>query len=325
MSMYIDLKFIMMLSPRLDKFKKLRDNLFNFRCPYCGDSQKSQSKARGYFYRKKNDFFFRCHNCGKGTTFGKVLQRIDVEAYKEYIMEKFRGGEVKEEIEYNFEAPKFKTKDPKLKDLVPINKLNGDHPVLDLLRKRQIPEEHYDKFFLCHQFNDWAEIPSLVPRRQEHPRLVIPFYDEDERVFAAQGRAFGPEKPKYLTVKFQDKPKIFGLERVDLTQRVYVVEGPIDSLFLNNCLAVAGSDFRDLPPCETTIIMDNEPRSKETVNKMEQLIEKDYALVIWPDTITQKDINDMVLAGVEDVQTIIDNNTFTGLEARMKLATWKHI
>ena len=186
-----------MLSPRLDKFKKLRDNLFNFRCPYCGDSQKSQSKARGYFYRKKNDFFFRCHNCGKGT-FGKVLQRIDVEAYKEYIMEKFRGGEVKEEIEYNFEAPKFKTKDPKLKDLVPINKLNGDHPVLKLLRKRQIPEEHYDKFFLCHQFNDWAEIPSLVPRRQEHPRLVIPFYDEDERVFAAQGGAFGPEKLRYL-------------------------------------------------------------------------------------------------------------------------------
>ena len=154
---------------------------------------------------------------------------------------------------------------------------------------------------------------------------MIPFYDEEGRVFAAQGRAFGDEKPKYLTVKFQDKPKIFGLERVDLTQRVYVVEGPIDSLFLNNCLAVAGSDFRDLPPCETTIIMDNEPRSKETVNKMEQLIEKDYALVIWPDTITQKDINDMILAGVKDVQKIIINNTFSGLQAKMRLASWKRI
>ena len=121
MSLYIDLKFIMMLSPRLDKFKKVRDNLFNFRCPYCGDSQKSRSKARGYFYRKKNDFFFRCHNCGKGTTFSKVLQYIDVEMYKEFIMEKFRGTEKTDEVEYNFKAPKFKKKDPKLKDLVPIN------------------------------------------------------------------------------------------------------------------------------------------------------------------------------------------------------------
>ena len=325
MSLYIDLKFIMMLSPRLDKFKKVRDSLFNFRCPYCGDSEKFRNKARGYFYRKKNDFFYRCHNCGKGTTFGKVLQYVDVEMYKEFVMEKFRGSEKTDEVEYNFKAPKFKKKDPKLKDLVPINKLTSDHPVLTILRERQIPQEHYDKFFLCHKFYGWANIRTSVPRRDEHPRLVIPFYDEEGVIFAAQGRAFGDEKPKYLTVKFEDKPKIFGLERVDLTQRVYVVEGPIDSLFLNNCLAVAGSDFIDLPPCETTIIMDNEPRSKETVNKMEQLIEKNYELVIWPTTITQKDINDTVLAGQQDVQTIIDNNTFSGLEARMKLSAWKRI
>ena len=315
----------MMLSPRLDKFKKLRDNLFNFRCPYCGDSEKFRNKARGYFYRKKNDFFYRCHNCGKGTTFGKVLQYVDVEMYKEFVKEQFRGSEKTDEVEYNFKAPKFKKKDPKLKDLVPINKLTSDHPVLTILRERQIPQEHYDKFFLCHKFYVWANITTLVPRRNEHPRLVIPFYDEDGTVFAAQGRAFGNEQPKYLTVKFEDKPKIFGLDRIDFTERVYVVEGPIDSLFLNNCLAVAGSDFIDLPPCETTIIMDNEPRSKETVKKMEQLIEKDYALVIWPDSITQKDINDMVLAGQQDIQTTIYNNTFSGLEASLKLQAWKRI
>ena len=321
MSSYIDLKFIMMLSPRLDKFKKVRDNLFNFRCPYCGDSQKSQSKARGYFYRKKNDYFYRCHNCGKGTTFGKVLQRIDVEAYKEYVMEKFRGGEVKEEIEYNFEPPKFKTKDPKLKDLVPINKLNADHPAYQVLVTRQIPEEHYDKFYLCHKFYAWSEISS----NKDHPRLVIPFYDEDGKVFAAQGRAFGNEQPKYLTVKFDDKPKIFGLERVDLTKRVYVVEGPIDSLFLNNCLAVAGADFNNLQKEDTTIVLDNEPRNKEIVRRMENLIDTDYELVIWPDSIQQKDINDMTLAGIKGIQTIIDNNTFSGLQAKMRLASWKRI
>ena len=323
MSIHIDLKYIHLVSPRLDRFKKVRDYLYNFRCPYCGDSEKFRNKARGYFYRKKDTMLYRCHNCDKGTTAGKVVELLDSDTYKEYVKERFVGNI--EKVEYDFEPPKFKKKDLKLKDLIPINKLNGNHPALEVLKKRQIPEEHYDKFFLCHKFFAWASISSLVPRRQEHPRLVIPFYDEKGKVFAAQGRAFGKEQPKYLTIKFEDRPKIFGLDRVDLTERVYVVEGPIDSLFLNNCLAVAGSDFRDLPPCEATIIMDNEPRSKETITRMEKLINSDYELVIWPDSIPQKDINDMILAGQQDIQTIINNNTFSGLEAKMKLSAWKRI
>ena len=311
-----------MLSPRLDKFKKVRDNLFNFRCPYCGDSRKSQSKARGYFYRKKNDYFYRCHNCGKGTTFGKVLEYIDSMMYKEYIMERYKGDAPKTEApEFNFKAPKFKKIDPKLENLTPINKLNGGHPARQFVESRQLPEEFYSDLYLCPKFFEWSKIQS----QQEHPRLVIPFRDESGEVFAAQGRAFGKESPKYLTIKFQDKPKIFGLDRVDFAKRYYVVEGPLDSMFLDNCLAVAGADFRYLPPGDTTIVLDNEPRSREIIKQMERLIHQEHELVIWPDTIIQKDINDMVLAGVKDIQTIIDNNTFSGLEATMKLAAWKRI
>ena len=327
MSAYIDLKFIMMLSPRLDKFKKLRDNLFNFRCPYCGDSQKSHSKARGYFYRKKNDFFYRCHNCGKGTTFGKVLEYIDTLIYKEYVMERYKGDAPKTEApEFNFEAPKFKKRDAKLENLTPINKLNSDHPARQLVESRQIPEEFYSDLYLCSKFFEWAKIGTLVPRRQEHPRLVIPFRDETGEVFAAQGRAFGKETPKYLTVKFQDKPKIFGLDRVDLSRKVYVVEGPIDSLFLDNCLAMAGADFGNLPE-DATIILDNEPRSREIIKRMENLIENNYELVIWPDSIPHKDINDMILAGMtsDDVQKIIKQNTYNGLQATARLSAWKRI
>jgi len=311
-----------MLSPRLDKFKKVRDNLFNFRCPYCGDSRKSQSKARGYFYRKKNDYFYRCHNCGKGTTFGKLLEYLDVEMYKEYIMERYKGDAPKtEQPEFNFEAPKFKKIDPKLENLTPINKLNGGHPARQFVESRQLPEEFYSDLYLCPKFFEWSKIQS----QQEHPRLVIPFRDESGEVFAAQGRAFGKESPKYLTIKFQDKPKIFGLDRVDFAKRYYVVEGPLDSMFLDNCLAVAGADFRYLPPGDTTIVLDNEPRSREIIKQMERLIHQEHELVIWPDTITQKDINDMVLAGVKDIQQLINNNTFSGLEAKMKLAAWKRI
>ena len=317
-----------MLSPRLDKFKKVRDNLFNFRCPYCGDSQKSQSKARGYFYRKKNDYFYRCHNCGKGTTFGKVLEYIDTLMYKEYVMERYKGDAPKTEApEFNFEAPKFKKIDPKLENLTPINKLNGGHPARQFVESRQIPEEFYSDLYLCSKFFEWAKIGTRVPRRQDHPRLVIPFRDETGEVFAGQGRAFGKETPKYLTVKFQDKPKIFGLDRCDWSERTYVVEGPLDSLFVDNCLAVAGADFEHHFPMKenVTIILDNEPRSREIIKRMEKLIDKDYELVIWPDNVKEKDINDMVLAGDANIMHTIKNNTYTGLTAKLKLSSWKLI
>ena len=312
----------MAVSPRLEKFKKVRDNLFNFRCPYCGDSVKFRNKARGYFYKKKNDFLYKCHNCGKGTTFGKVLQHIDPDSHKEYVMERYKDSSpTLQEPEFNFEAPKFKKKDSRLETLTPINKLNGDHPARQFVESRQLPEEFYSDLYLCHKFFEWSKIQS----QQEHPRLVIPFRDETGEVFAAQGRAFGKEVPKYLTIKFDDQPKIFGLDRVDFSRRFYVVEGPIDSMFLDNCLAVAGADFRYIPPGDTTIVLDNEPRSREIIKLMEKLIHQEHELVIWPDTITQKDVNDMVLAGVQDIQKLIDNNTYSGLEARMKLATWKRI
>ena len=61
---YIDQKYLLLVSPQLKLFKKKSDGLYNFRCPYCGDSQKSRTKARGYVFRKKNDLFYKCHNCG---------------------------------------------------------------------------------------------------------------------------------------------------------------------------------------------------------------------------------------------------------------------
>ena len=328
MSSYIDLKYIMMISPRLDKFKKVRDNLFNFRCPYCGDSQKFQNKARGYFYRKKNDFFYKCHNCGVGTTFSKVIQLIDDELYKEFCKEKFYGDKEEEKILPTFTAPKFKKKDPQLESLTSINKLNGSHPARHFVESRQIPKEFYSDLYFCSKFFEWAHIGTTVPRRQEHPRLVIPFRDETGEVFAAQGRAFGNETPKYLTVKFQDKPKIFGLDRVDLSRHLYVMEGPLDSLFIDNSLAVAGADFGHLPydKEQMTIVLDNEPRSREIIKRMEHLIENNYELVIWPDSIQQKDINDMVLMDPKcDILKIINKYKFSGLTAKLKLADWKRI
>jgi predicted RNA-binding Zn-ribbon protein involved in translation (DUF1610 family) len=160
--LHIDLKYIMMLSPRLDKFKKIRDNLFNFRCPYCGDSQKSRSKARGYFYRKKTNMFYRCHNCGVGTNLPKIIQYVDAEIYREYCLEQYKEKVPSSEVwpDFNFEAPKFKKKDPHLEDLISINKLNAGHPARQFVESRQIPEEFYSDLYLCPKFFQWSKIQS---------------------------------------------------------------------------------------------------------------------------------------------------------------------
>ena len=114
---------------------------------------------------------------------------------------------------------------------------------------------------------------------------------------------------------------------MDLSRRIYVVEGPIDSLFIDNCLAVAGADFNHLQLEDVTVVLDNEPRSREIIKRMENLIDTGYALVIWPHSIQQKDINDMILAGMSsgEVEETIKQNTHHGLEAKMKLAAWKRI
>ena len=320
--LHIDIKFIHLISPRLDRFKKLRDYLYNFRCPYCGDSQKQANKARGYFYRKEAQMNYACHNCGKSTTASKVIQYVDSSIFREYCLERFVDDS---EPTYKFDTPKFEKKDPKLRDLIPINKLEIAHPALQILIDREIPIKHYEQFYLCHKFCAWAEINS----NKDHPRLVIPFRDEKGEVFAAQGRAFGNEQPKYLTVKFDDRPKIFGLDRLDFSKPISVVEGPIDSLFLDNAIAVAGLDMLQVvnhfDKDQLIMILDNERRSQATVNKMETLIDNDYNICIWPDTISQKDVNDMILAGISssELDATIKKNTFAGLQAKVRLADWR--
>ena len=93
-------------------FKKKGDNLWNFRCPYCGDSKKSRTKARGFVFRKKNDLFFKCHNCGMGTTLGNLIKYLDSKIYKDYIMERYSSGvkTVDPKPEFHFNAPVFRKK-----------------------------------------------------------------------------------------------------------------------------------------------------------------------------------------------------------------------
>jgi len=330
MSSYIDIKYINLISPQLQQFKKKGEALWNFRCPYCGDSKKSKIKARGFVYRKKNDLFYKCHNCGVGATLGGLLIQVDSKTHKDYIMERYKQG-VKTnnpEPEFKFDVPVFRSKDI-FSSLNSLEKLGKDHPARKIIERRKLPNRALKDLYLCESFYKFTNtlIPNKFPSLDgDHPRLLIPFRNEKGEIFAYQGRAFGKEQPKYITIKLEDRNKIFGLDRVDKSKPIYVVEGPLDSLFLDNCVAVAGADFSNMKG-DLIIIYDNEPRNKEINKQIEKTIDQGKSVCLWPDSMIHKDINDMVIAGYtkEQVQEIITDNTFFGAAAQLRFSEWRKI
>ena len=329
---YIDTKYLNIISPYLQQFKKKGDDLWNFRCPYCGDSHKSRTKARGFVFRKKNDLFFKCHNCGTGASLGNLIKTLDSKTYKDYIMERYKKGvetRSSPQPEFHFNAPVFRKKGI-LKGLKSIQDLSDDHPARQIVERRKLPVESLSDLYLCESFFKFTnsiikgKFPSLGG---DHPRLIIPFRGEDGEVFAYQGRAFGNEQPKYITIKIDaDRDKIFGLDKVDKSKPILVVEGPLDSLFLDNCIAVAGADFSSMEG-DLTVIYDNEPRNKEINKQIEKTIDQGKSVCLWPDTMVCKDINDMIILGYtkEEIQEIITNNTLSGIAAKLRFAEWRRV
>ena len=334
---YIDTKFLNLLSSRLPKFKRKSADLFNFRCPHCGDSKKSSSKARGFVYLKKNNMFFKCHNCGVGQTLGNLIKFLDPTMYKEYVFERFKDGRVEsEKPEFDFTPSKIlKSKTANEKELDSLKRFDQlviTHPARKFIFDRLIPKEHWDKFFFCPNFLEWTNsiVPNKFPSLQyDHPRVVIPFYDRAGNFFAFQGRAFGKEQPKYITIKFDEtKQKIYGVDRIDLNKPVMITEGPIDSLFLDNALALAGADaVVNIQHTQCTMIFDNEPRNEHIVNRMKTAVDKNFNLVVWPESLKYKDINDMIIAGMSStkVSSLIHSSTYCGLQAHQHINNWKRI
>ena len=333
MSSYIDLKFINDLSGRLSQFKKKTDYLFNFRCPHCGDSQKSKTKARAYLYRVKNDMFFKCHNCGQGQNLANFIKFVDPKLYESYLLERYKkSAPATPKPKFDFKPTKFTNQTP-IDDLKSIKDLPEDHPARLYCVNRKIPEKYFDKLFLSDKFMTLVnEVkPNTYKITKDHPRLIIPFYDTTGKVFAFQGRAFGKEQPKYLTIKLDEsKQKVYGLDKINFQKPIYITEGPIDSLFIDNCLAAGGADLflkNKIPNENITYIFDNEPRNKEIVKRMYKVIEQDFNVVIWPEDLQLKDVNDMIMSGLTklELQDIISNNTYSKLSALTKLNYWKKI
>lgn len=338
-TLYLDETFLRQVSNRLDKFKQTSAHHFNARCPICGDSRRSKSKARWHAFQHESKGFLvcKCFNCGYTNSFANFLKEIDPEVHKMYLMEKFRdANNVSNTVTIDTlvkQKPAFDTSP--LKRLKKISQLAITHPVRRwVVEKRRIPPKAHYKLYYAPKFKKWVN--EVLPGKFEsedndEPRLVIPLFDENGNMFGFQGRSFANNSAnRYITIILDDsKGRIYGLDTLDRTRLAFFVEGPIDSLFLDNAVASCGGDIvAELPLLNIendgiVVVYDNEPRNVDTVAKIEKAIDLGYNVCIWPETIEQKDINDMVKAGVTRIEYIIRDNTFNGLQAKMRLVQWK--
>jgi transcription elongation factor Elf1 len=320
---FVDVKYINLLSSRFQKFKKVKHNLYNFRCPICGDSQKNKSKARGYLYQVKNNTNFKCHNCGLNISFNNFLKQIDPVIYKQYSFEKFKEGNTGKN--FTVQEPVFKFEVPKFKPKLDLPKASSNPDAKSYLENRKL---NPDKFYYTDKFKSWTNSVKKVfdDTSKDEPRIIIPLFYQNTLI-GFQGRALGPSKIKYITVMLNDDaPKIYGLDEIQKSKTVYITEGPFDSTFICNSIALCGADG-DVDKWgvnRRVWIYDNEPRNAEIHSRISRVIERGEKIVIWPSSIKEKDINEMVLSGL-NVQSVIELNTYSGLEAKLKFTTWKKI
>ena len=329
--LWVDKKYLRLIASRFRNSKWKNEDLLNHACPYCGDSEKNQYKARGYHFVYKETFIYKCHNCGESKSFASFLKEQDSSLWKQYAVEKFYKKKPEFAAVVKQKTTIFK-KDP-MKKVGCISAIEAIR-ARDYLNIRQIPKHKWDELYYIENSQALSKLDTKYEDRVfgNDPRLVLPFYSRQGKLIGVSGRALNNNKLRYLTLKFDaTQPLIYGLRTVDYNKRVYVTEGPIDSLFLPNAIAVAGSDFsklKSIVPIEQAIVVfDNEPRNPEIIKHLSQMIEDGFEVCIWPKWIGQKDINDMVLNGLSPniIEDTINKNKFSGLKAKMALSDWSKV
>lgn len=338
---WLEHKYIGLLSNRLDKFKRKSSTLYNFRCIICGDSDTNKTKARGYIYEKKGRLLFHCHNCGASLSLANFIKTVDQNLYNEMQLERIQEKKTPEQLDYEQFVEKMKKpvflKSGPLKGLKKVSQLSPDHKIKKFVVNRMIPNPYHAKLFACPNFMTFVN--GLIPNKfsedalkHDEMRLLIPFFDEDKNLHAFQGRSLRNNKTKYITIVLDEsKPKVYGLDTVNFNEKVHVFEGPIDSMFVPNTIATAGGEMipalKSFDKSKLVIVYDNEPRSKETIKKLDKAILNGYNVCIWPENMDHKDINDMVLAGLspEFIQHIIRDNTYRDLSAKLALTKWRKV
>lgn len=337
MSLWLDEKYLRFLSPQLERFTQKQAHTYNFRCPLCGDSDRIQSKTRGYVYAKGQQLMFKCHNCSIALPFVALLRRMSRHLYDQYLLEKLKDERPVER------APEREV--PAIQEIkrgaeLPILTLFSSsthalHDVYLYAKNRGLNDDALARLSATNKAYSWL-LPLVGEDKAKKVAdglnyLVLPMCLPDGTWYGAQLRM--ASRKEYITFRWSHEPlKVFGLNAVDPQRSVYIVEGPVDALCLPNAIAACGSDLigawqhveqmcPEFRQAERIYVWDNEPRNKEVVRHLRDAIRLREKVVIWPKSFP-KDINDAVLEGIE-VESLVRTRTFSGLMSELEFESWK--
>lgn len=332
---WIDVTYVRQLSYRLEGFKeKKTGELFTCRCPLCGDSAKKKNKKRGYFYTHKGALSYRCFNCGASMSFGRFLKDFDVNLYNRYTFDRYKAGathqDTRTDDDLHQAIQKISEKKSEASDgLISIVNLPDTHPAKKYVEGRKIPEKHWSDIFYVKKFFAWASQHtdkfSSYGKSGDHPRLILPWRGTDDVMFSYSARAFGKETPKYYNIVLDESyEKVYGLNRVDRSKPVYVLEGQIDSLCIDNAVAVGTSSLHIYDGGDI-YIPDRDVRNKEILDITKRLIDTGKRVCMLPSTFQYKDLNEAAKDGLSSacIEKVILENTYQGLEAQLRFSKWK--
>lgn len=330
--LWLEEKYINLIGPRLQRFHKVRHNLWSFRCPICGDSKKNEWKTRGSFYlpSQATSYIMGCFNCGASMRFTSFLKLQDNFLYDEFNVERYQVSQEQIEKPVIEKTKPVESKRLSLKGLECIQDLDETHPAVRYLNKRKIDQAHFGRLYFVlrfKQFESGWRGDKQKTFKDDHPRLIIPFFDKQGNITRLSARAFGSEQPKYIYMKIkEDASRVFGLDKVDPKKKVYVLEGPLDSLFFDNSIAVGSADLV-VPELKSysdfVLVPDNQPRNPEVCKSIKKMIDSGSPVCLW-NKYWGKDINESILNGrtMSEVKTLIDESTVSGLVAQMKFSDW---
>lgn len=325
----LDETFINKLSSYFRNFRGKSADLYNFSCWYCGDSEKNMKKARGYIYNKKGDAYYHCHNCGKHKSLKNVLKDIDFGLYREYLKGYLTADQQK--ISKDLLTPEITLENDIFKEYNTIAELDTNHYAKKYCVNRKLPKKWFDQIWFIPDYKDFTN--RLIPKKFKNvypdPRVVVPFYTKNGKIFGYQGRALRETKARYISIILDNAyDKFWNLNNVDFNKKFYVTEGTFDAMFLSNAIAMAGADANVYKLNDNAVfILDNEPRNKEILGKYQKLINLGKNIFIWPDNIPYKDINEAILGGWQpsEIQQNIDQHTYKELKAKLKFKEWKKL
>lgn len=339
---YIDKKYILILSNYLTLFSDNGNEVYNFRCPYCGDSKKNKFKKRGYivYDKKKNGYFYKCWNCGTVRNLASFIKDQRPALYNEYRKDKFSSNftkPAKVEVPDFSTKPKFNT-DIGTKLIRTLTPATDNTKAYDYCKGRMLPQDKIDTLYYT---DDITKITSQLDNYKEkrfraNDALVIPFRQTGVITHLQLRILDNKDSFKYVTIELNDTyEKVYGMDEVNPNECVYVFEGPIDSMFCNGIALAQGalhkkSSFLKSHFKKYVFVYDKDfVNNKDILASMQKCISMNEKVVLYDKTIlnsSAKDLNDIVKMGlVTDITKYLENNTYKGLPAKMYLNKIKQI